>query len=334
MKSEVSYKAGFYNTPTGIQTHVFAPAGVDLRGKWSIGGNAPGEPREPAELGVDKPVSGLYIKEEVELRCNMLMSGFVKRNLKSSHHEVHTKILEKAKRSEHRKTPIADAELLSRAQTQPGGDQIENPTSVLSRLALLPGSNISQQQRELDFACTCEGTTHLQTCSFFHPGDLRDHGGLQAKPHNATSLLPSAPSFSSSPATRPARVERTPSELYGSTDVGQCRCTGGLHEQSCSAYPGLRTPRLPSALSLQSGPNTPPSLSSQSSAPAVPMIAAPVHKRGQRHEFVAQPPGEQVELPGSSFSPADSNWSEREYAGSPLSFSSHRSDRYSATAPR
>jgi hypothetical protein len=33
--SEISYKAGFYNLPVGLQTHVFAPAGVDIKSKWS-----------------------------------------------------------------------------------------------------------------------------------------------------------------------------------------------------------------------------------------------------------------------------------------------------------
>lgn len=59
-------------------------------------GNAPGEPREPAELGSNAPRDGLYIKEELDLRCNMLMTGFVKSNLKKSHAVVVEKIIARA----------------------------------------------------------------------------------------------------------------------------------------------------------------------------------------------------------------------------------------------
>ncbi|EME46456.1 hypothetical protein DOTSEDRAFT_22524 [Dothistroma septosporum NZE10] len=96
LKGEIAYKACFYNLPQGIQTHVFAPAGVEIRGKWSVRGNMPGEPKEPHELGVKAPTDGLYMMEEVDLRCNVLMSGFVQRNLNKSHVVVADKIVERA----------------------------------------------------------------------------------------------------------------------------------------------------------------------------------------------------------------------------------------------
>lgn len=96
IKGEVSYKAGFYDTATGLQTHTFAPGGVEIRGKWHIGGNAPGEKREDIEIGSNKPREGLYIQEDVDLRCNILMTGFVKKNLKKSHATVADKIAEAA----------------------------------------------------------------------------------------------------------------------------------------------------------------------------------------------------------------------------------------------
>ena len=55
------------------------------QGKWSVGGNEPGEEREPAEIGVQKPRDGLYIREDVSLKCNVLLTSFVKKNLKKSH---------------------------------------------------------------------------------------------------------------------------------------------------------------------------------------------------------------------------------------------------------
>ena len=84
-KGEVTYKGGFYNLPRGLQTHVFAPAGVGINAKWSVEGSMPGEERRPLELGVDAPRDGLYLREDVLLRCNMILTGFVKKNLHKSH---------------------------------------------------------------------------------------------------------------------------------------------------------------------------------------------------------------------------------------------------------
>ncbi|EMC92092.1 hypothetical protein BAUCODRAFT_40956, partial [Baudoinia panamericana UAMH 10762] len=84
-KGQIKYKAGFHNLPDGIQTHCFAPAGVDLKARWRVGGNVFGQKPEPAELGVNKPREGLYLREDVEIRCNVLLGGTVKGNLKKSH---------------------------------------------------------------------------------------------------------------------------------------------------------------------------------------------------------------------------------------------------------
>jgi len=91
-KGEVTYKACFNDLPNGIQTHTFAPAGLDLRGKWTVGGNEPGEPRETLELGMDAPREGLYVREDVDMRCNIFLTGFVKKNLTKSHKSVVDKL--------------------------------------------------------------------------------------------------------------------------------------------------------------------------------------------------------------------------------------------------
>jgi hypothetical protein len=93
-KGEVTYKACFNDLPNGIQTHTFAPAGLDLRGKWTVGGNEPGEPRETLELGMDAPREGLYVREDVDMRCNIFLTGFVKKNLTKAHKSVVDKLAE------------------------------------------------------------------------------------------------------------------------------------------------------------------------------------------------------------------------------------------------
>lgn len=270
VKGEVSYKACFYDLPgRGIQTHVFAPAGVDIKSKWSIGGNVPGkEPREAAELGVTKPRDGLYIKEELDLRCNLFMSSFVKKNLKKSHMVVVDKIIRRAE------NPAQEAAAATLHQRTGGDDGVFSITrinqstgdvpdlfnrapAVLSGPTSLPThATKSFQHRDIQYSCACEGTSHLPTCSFFHSDDLRCLGTMpspfrasQPRPFHAISLPASASSHSGSSGLPSPRLEQSLFELYGSTSPGECLCTGALHEKICASYPRLRAPRPPTARS-------------------------------------------------------------------------------------
>src|SRR4051812_40488120 len=74
---KVRIKACFHDLAMGLQTHVYAPMGLDIKEKWTVGGNLPHEPVQPVEIGVGAPISGLYIREDVEMRCNFLMTRFV-----------------------------------------------------------------------------------------------------------------------------------------------------------------------------------------------------------------------------------------------------------------
>ncbi|KAJ9498127.1 hypothetical protein H2202_006277 [Exophiala xenobiotica] len=100
VKGKVSYKACFHDTPFGLQTHIYAPTGLDIREKWSIGGSLPGEPAEPRELGVDVPRQGLYLREDCDMRCNRMLSGFVRKNLDNAHKVLIERIMKKAERLE------------------------------------------------------------------------------------------------------------------------------------------------------------------------------------------------------------------------------------------
>lgn len=81
---KVSFKACFHDLATGLQTHVYAPMGLDIKQKWTLGGNLPNEPVQPAELGIGAPLSGLYLREDIEIKCNFLMTRFVRKTLKES----------------------------------------------------------------------------------------------------------------------------------------------------------------------------------------------------------------------------------------------------------
>ena len=96
LSSKVSYKGVFHDMPWGLQTHIYAPMGLDIRDKWQIRGNEPGEPREVPELGVDVPHEGLYLREDVIMKCNFMMTGFVKKNLLESHQMLVSRLIKKA----------------------------------------------------------------------------------------------------------------------------------------------------------------------------------------------------------------------------------------------
>ncbi|KAF4547413.1 Hypothetical protein D9617_43g040290 [Elsinoe fawcettii] len=97
IKGKVSYKACFHDLPGGLQTHVYAPAGLEIKEKWTIGGNAPGEPREVLELGlVGVPRDGLYLREDVDMTCNFFLTGFVRKTLKKAHSVLVDRLVVKA----------------------------------------------------------------------------------------------------------------------------------------------------------------------------------------------------------------------------------------------
>lgn len=83
-KGKISFNAVFHDLANGLQTHVYAPMGLDIKERWTIGGNAPGEPVQPAEIGIGAPVSGLYLREDVEIKCNFMLTKFVRKQLKDA----------------------------------------------------------------------------------------------------------------------------------------------------------------------------------------------------------------------------------------------------------
>jgi len=125
VKGKVVYKACFHDLPQGLQTHIYAPLGVDIREKWSIGGSLPGEPREHREIGIDLPRDGLYLREDGDLRCSRLTSGFVKKNLDNAHKVLVERILKKASRIEEHLDALTSAShrdsiLVATPGVQPG----------------------------------------------------------------------------------------------------------------------------------------------------------------------------------------------------------------------
>lgn len=97
---KVSYDACFHDLANGLQTHVYAPMGLDIKGKWTLGGSLPGEPSQPVEIGMGVPLTGLYLREDVDMRCNVFMTSFVKKTLKKAHASLVDRLLVKAQLAE------------------------------------------------------------------------------------------------------------------------------------------------------------------------------------------------------------------------------------------
>lgn len=93
---KISFKGCFHDMPWGLQTHVYAPMGVDLRNKWQIRGNQPGEPPESRELGSGAPPEGLYLREDIEIKCNAAMVSFVKKEMKAASKTMVDRLVKKA----------------------------------------------------------------------------------------------------------------------------------------------------------------------------------------------------------------------------------------------
>ncbi|KAJ5191781.1 uncharacterized protein N7498_010766 [Penicillium cinerascens] len=89
---KISFKGSFHNTPWGLQTHTYGPAGVDLRIQWRIGGNQPNEPEVP-EKGVP---NGLYLREDIDIECNITLISFVKKELQASSKVLVDRLIKKA----------------------------------------------------------------------------------------------------------------------------------------------------------------------------------------------------------------------------------------------
>ena len=129
VKGQVKYKACFFDRPIGLQTHCYAPAGLDIKAKWSIGGNMPGEPREARELGVDTPRDGLYLREEVDMRCNIMLTSFVKKNLKNAHKVLVDRLLKKVEFVEevHYQRSVSSPSVKSEIMSPPPTPGIRQP---------------------------------------------------------------------------------------------------------------------------------------------------------------------------------------------------------------
>ncbi|KAJ5088336.1 hypothetical protein N7456_011952 [Penicillium angulare] len=92
---KISFKGSFENAAWGLKTHTYPPMGIDLKSNFRIGGNQPDEPLDPQRVP-DAPESGLYLLEEVEIKCSITLMSFVKSQLKAASKVLVARLIKKA----------------------------------------------------------------------------------------------------------------------------------------------------------------------------------------------------------------------------------------------
>lgn len=97
---KISFTGCFHDMPWGLQTHIYAPMNVDLKNRYRIAGNQPGvELPETQEIGLSAlgaPNDGLYLRDDIEIKCNYAVASFVKSQLKAASKDMVSRIIKKA----------------------------------------------------------------------------------------------------------------------------------------------------------------------------------------------------------------------------------------------
>ncbi|KAG5916615.1 hypothetical protein E4U53_004289 [Claviceps sorghi] len=79
----VAYTCSFGDGPRGLRTHAYAALGVETRSTWSVGDDA----------------GGLHLREDVHLRCHVLLACLVRRTIRKSHAALGMRFCEAARRT-------------------------------------------------------------------------------------------------------------------------------------------------------------------------------------------------------------------------------------------
>ncbi|KAK0661617.1 hypothetical protein QBC41DRAFT_35603 [Cercophora samala] len=98
--STIKFNGCFHDMPWGLQTHVYAPMNIDMRSTYRIAGNQPGvEAPEVPEIGLKAlgvPSDGLYLREDIEIKCNVTMVSYVRSQMKKASAEMVQRMIKKA----------------------------------------------------------------------------------------------------------------------------------------------------------------------------------------------------------------------------------------------
>ena len=215
----VTFNACFHDLPDGLQSHIYAPMGLDMKGRWTLGGSLPGEPRQAVEIGLGLPKTGLWLREDVEMKVNVVMGGFVKKTTKKAHATLVSRLVEKAHIIEAQSHNTALAEQRFRDSYPP--DYHSGTTSPPATTSYQDGKSLNSGSGSYsDNQSVVSGGSHDRysyTPSLSNPTYSDYSQRPSVKPNNsypAVAPLFSQPSHTANFAVElPAHKDRSPMEL-------------------------------------------------------------------------------------------------------------------------
>ncbi|KAK6442201.1 hypothetical protein LTR95_001576 [Oleoguttula sp. CCFEE 5521] len=188
----------FPNMPWGLQTHIHAPMGIDLKVAYKIAGEQYGmENREPRELGLaalGAPAEGLYLRADVEVKCSMALSGFVKSQTQTALVEMVERIVKKAERLDASVlTSMIEEDKLKRQPTQKPMQSRLSQYDV-PPVPTIPNGFVQQRQHLAVDAPVHAGRPRSFTSSHFKPEVQMciQCGRARREDRSRTSLLTSS----------------------------------------------------------------------------------------------------------------------------------------------
>jgi hypothetical protein len=159
---KISFKGCFNNVAWGLQTHMYAPMGIDLQSKWRIGGNQPDEPPESWERRTDgAPQNGLYLREDIEIECNRTLITFVRNQLKAASKVLVDRLIKKAE--------LLDAGVLE-AMMEDGKLKTFNPADPSNRHMLRPSYSTRSSRRYSDQMSVTSSSYEPRSPTDYGPG--------------------------------------------------------------------------------------------------------------------------------------------------------------------
>ncbi|KAJ5809463.1 uncharacterized protein N7503_001681 [Penicillium pulvis] len=101
---KISFKGCFENHPWGVKAHTYPPMGIDLLSNFRVEGTQLNEvdgPDSKSRPDLEQripgaPANGLYLLEEVEIKCNITLMAFVKSQLKAASKVLVDRLIKKA----------------------------------------------------------------------------------------------------------------------------------------------------------------------------------------------------------------------------------------------
>lgn len=192
--SVIKFPGCFHDMPWGLQTHIHAPMGIDLRVAYRIAGEQYGvEEKEPRELGLaalGAPAEGLYLRADAEVKCSLALSGFVKSQLSGALVTMVERIVRKAERLDASiLSQMIEEDKLKRQPTQrPGAGRGRARTFVGATPEIVSPQTLPQQSHYLGVQGAYESAKPFRPRSLYEEYSCRQSSADQPRRRSDTPV--------------------------------------------------------------------------------------------------------------------------------------------------